>query len=42
MGHENKQQKLDVQKDTKPTDVEKIVLEHTLAKSTITGLFERK
>ena len=33
---------LDVKKDTKPTEVEKLVQEHTLAKSTITGLFERK
>ena len=35
-------EKLDIKKDTKPTEVEKLVQEHTLAKSTITGLFERK
>ena len=35
-------EKLDVKKDDKPTDVERLVQSHALAKSTITGLFERK
>lgn len=35
-------EKLDVTKDTKPKEVEKLVLSHAIAKSTITGLFERK
>ena len=35
-------EKLDVNKDTKPTEVEKLVISHAVAKSTITGLFERK
>jgi len=35
-------EKIDVTKDTKPTEVEKIVKSHAVAKSTITGLFERK
>ena len=34
--------KIDVSKDTKPTEVEKIVQSHAVAKSTITALFERK
>lgn len=32
---------INVIKDTKPTDVEKEILKHVIAKSTITGLFER-
>ena len=35
-------EKLDVKKDDFPKDVENKILSHTLAKSTITGLFERK
>ncbi len=35
-------EKLDVKEDTKPTEVEKIIKSHAIAKSTITGLFERK
>ena len=35
-------EKLDVKKDDKPIDVEKLVQSHAIAKSTITGLFERK
>lgn len=34
--------KLDIEADDDPVEVEKKVSEHTLAKSTITGLFERK
>ncbi len=34
--------KLDVNKDSKPTEVEKKVLAHSIAKSTITALYERK
>jgi len=34
--------KLDIDKNTKPKEVEEIILEHTIAKTTITGLFERK
>ena len=35
-------EKLDVSKESKPKDVENLVLKHAVAKSTITGLFERK
>ena len=35
-------EKLNVESNTPPVEVEKKVLEHTIAKSTITGLFERK
>ena len=35
-------EKLDVTKDSKPMDVENLVKSHAVAKSTITGLFERK
>ena len=35
-------EKLDVNADDNPVEVEKKVLEHAVAKSTITGLFERK
>ena len=35
-------EKLDVKKEDNPVDVENKVKEHALAKSTITGLFERK
>ena len=35
-------EKLDVKANDNPVEVEKLVLAHTLAKSTITGLFERK
>ena len=35
-------EKLDVKKDDKPVDVEAIVQKHAIAKSTITGLYERK
>ena len=35
-------EKLDVEKNTKPTEVEKKVLAHSIAKSTITALYERK
>lgn len=34
-------EKIDVVETTKPLDVEKEVLKHAIAKSTITGLFER-
>jgi len=34
-------EKLDVKSNTKPKDVEYEVLKHTIAKSTITGLYER-
>ena len=34
--------KLDVSENTKPKEVENLVLKHAIAKSTITGLFERK
>ncbi len=34
--------KIDVKQDEKPTEVEKKVLSHAIAKSTITGLYERK
>lgn len=35
-------EKLDIDKNTKPKEVEAKVLSHTIAKSTITALFERK
>ncbi len=35
-------EKLDVSENTKPKDVESLVMSHAIAKSTITGLFERK
>lgn len=35
-------EKLEVAKDTKPKEVEKLIMTHAIAKSTITGLFERK
>ncbi|MBR3605545.1 MAG: YbhB/YbcL family Raf kinase inhibitor-like protein [Candidatus Gastranaerophilales bacterium] len=35
-------EKLNVKANDNPVEVEKLVLKHTLAKSTITGLFERK
>ena len=35
-------EKLNVSKDTKPKEVESEILKHAIAKSTITGLFERK
>ena len=35
-------EKLDVNQNDKPTKVEKLVQKHAIAKSTITGLFERK
>lgn len=35
-------EKLDVKKEDKPLEVQKKVLSHTIAKSTITALFERK
>ena len=35
-------EKLDVKENDNPVEVEKKVIEHSLAKSTITGLFERK
>ncbi len=35
-------EKLNVSQNTKPKEVEAEVLKHTVAKSTITGLFERK
>ena len=35
-------EKLDVKKENKPKIVEKEILKHAIAKSTITGLFERK
>ena len=35
-------EKLDVKKEDNPVDVENKIKEHTLAKSIITGLFERK
>lgn len=35
-------EKLDVKKDDEPVEVEKEVMSHAIAKSTITGLFERK
>ena len=35
-------EKLDVTENEKPVDVEKKILKHAIAKSTITGLFERK
>lgn len=35
-------EKLDVNKNMPPVEVEKLVQEHAIAKSTITGLFERK
>ena len=35
-------EKLNIDKNTDPVKVEKLVQEHTLVKSTITGLFERK
>lgn len=35
-------EKLDVKKEDNPVEVEKKIKEHALAKSTITGLFERK
>ena len=34
--------KLEVDKNLAPNEVNKIILSHTIAKSTITGLFERK
>lgn len=34
--------KLDVKQNENPVDVEKKVIDHAIAKSTITGLFERK
>lgn len=34
--------KIDVKQDENPTEVEKKVLSHAIAKSTITGLYERK
>ena len=35
-------EKLDVTENTPPKEVEEIVIKHSIAKSTITGLFERK
>lgn len=35
-------EKLDVEKNTKPYEVEKKILSHSVAKSTITALYERK
>ncbi|MBQ8847911.1 MAG: YbhB/YbcL family Raf kinase inhibitor-like protein [Candidatus Gastranaerophilales bacterium] len=35
-------EKLDVKQNEKPTEVEKKIISHAIAKSTITGLFERK
>ncbi|MBQ8636148.1 YbhB/YbcL family Raf kinase inhibitor-like protein [bacterium] len=35
-------EKLEVKKEDSPVEVEKKIQEHTLAKSTLTGLFERK
>ena len=35
-------EKIDVDKNTKPKEVEKKVLAHSIAKSTITALYERK
>ena len=35
-------EKIDVKQNDKPTTVEAKILEHAIAKSTITGLFERK
>lgn len=35
-------EKLDVKENTSPKEVEKLVMNHAIAKSTITGLFERK
>ena len=34
-------EKIDLDKNTKPTEVEKEILAHTIAKSTITALYER-
>ena len=35
-------EKLDIKKDTAPKEVESLVISHSIAKSTLCGLFERK
>ena len=35
-------EKLNITKDSKPKEVESEIMQHTIAKSTITGLYERK